>query len=56
MTRPWYSALKNLKLIASFGWFFLDEAEKNRLVNPDGVGNRLISELEIPPKGGVGAS
>ena len=24
----WYSALKNLKLIASFGWFFLDEAEK----------------------------
>ena len=26
----WYSSLENLKLIASFGWFFLDEAEKQQ--------------------------
>jgi len=44
----WYSALKNLKLIASFGWFFLTRLKRNRLVNPDRVGNRLISKLEIP--------
>ena len=37
-----------LKLIASFGWFFLTRLKRNRLVNPDGVGNRLISKLEIP--------
>jgi len=49
----WYSALKNLKLIASFGWFFLTRLKRNRLVNSDGVGNRPISEVEIPPKGRV---
>jgi hypothetical protein len=49
----WYSALKNLKLIASFGWFFLTRLKSNRLVNPDGGGNRPIREVEIPPEGRV---
>ena len=49
----WYSALKNLKLIASFGWFFLTRLKSNRLVNPDGRGNVPISSVEIPEEGRV---
>ena len=49
----WYSALKNLKLIASFGWFFLTRLKSNRLVNPDGGGNVPISSVEIPEEGRV---
>jgi len=49
----WYSALKNLKLIASFGWFFLTRLKSNRLVNPDGRGNVPISSVEIPKEGKV---
>ena len=49
----WYSALKNLKLIASFGWFFLTRLKSNRLVNPDGKGNQPICEVDIPAEGRV---
>jgi hypothetical protein len=49
----WYSSLKNLKLIASFGGFFLTRLKSNRLVNPDRQGNRPIREVEIPPAGRV---
>jgi putative transposase len=49
----WYSSLENLKLIASFAWFFLTRLKSNRLVNPDGQGNRPICEIEIPPEGRV---
>jgi hypothetical protein len=42
-----------LKLIASFGWFFLTRLKSNRLVNPDGRGSRSIREVEIPPEGRV---
>jgi putative transposase len=49
----WYASLKNLKLIASFGWFFLTRLKSNRLVNPDRQGNRPIREVEIPPEGRV---
>jgi putative transposase len=49
----WYSSLKNLKLIVSFGGFFLTRLKRNRLVNPDRQGNRLIREVEIPPEGRV---
>jgi putative transposase len=49
----WYASLKNLKLIASFGWFFLTRLKSNRLVNPDRQGNRPIREVEIPPAGRV---
>jgi hypothetical protein len=49
----WYASLKNLKLIASFGWFFLTRLKRNRRVNPDRQGNRPIREVEIPPEGRV---
>lgn len=49
----WYSGLENLKLIASFGWFFLTRLKSNRLVNPDGKGNVPICEVEIPGEGRV---
>jgi putative transposase len=52
----WYASLKNLKLIASFGWFFLTRLKSNRLVNPDRQGNRPIREVEIPTGGAGGAS
>ena len=45
--------MKNLKLIASFGWFFLTRFKSNRLVNPDGGGNVPISSVEIPEEGRV---
>jgi putative transposase len=46
----WCSSLENLKLIASFGWFFLTRLKSNLLVNPGGQGNRPICEIEIPPE------
>jgi putative transposase len=49
----WYASLKNLKLIASFGWFFLTRLKSNRLVNPNRQGNRPIREVAIPPEGRV---
>jgi hypothetical protein len=48
-----YASLKNLKLIASFGGFFLTRRKRNRLVNPDRQGNRPIREVGIPPEGRV---
>jgi len=47
----WYSSLENLKLIASFGWFFLTRLKRNCLVNPEGKGNRPIREVDIPKRG-----
>jgi putative transposase len=44
---------KNLKLIASFGGFFLTRRKRNRLVNPDRQGDRPIREVEIPTEGRV---
>jgi len=52
MMDSWYSGLENLKLIASLGWF-LSRIKSNRIVNPDGKGNRPIREVEIPPEGRV---
>jgi hypothetical protein len=48
-----YSALENLKLIVCLGWFFLTRLKSNRLVNPDGEGDRPIEEVNIPPEGRV---
>jgi len=53
MMDSWYSSLENLKAIAREGWFFLTRLKKNRLVNPDGRGNVLISQVDIPPEGKV---
>ena len=53
MMDSWYSSLKNLKLIALQGWFFLTRLKSNRLVNPDGKGNVPITAVDIPPAGRV---
>jgi len=49
----WYASLENLKQIAALGWRFLTRLKHNRLVNPDGRGNRPIEAVAIPPKGRV---
>jgi hypothetical protein len=52
----WYASLENLKWIASVGWHFVTRLRSNRLVNPDGLGNRPISTVDIPLEGVRGAS
>jgi hypothetical protein len=47
----WYSGLENLKLVRSFGWHWLTQLKKNRLVSLDRSGNRPISEWLIPSHG-----
>lgn len=42
----WYSSLANLKLLRQWSWPFFVAMKGNRKVNPDGEGNRPISELE----------
>ena len=53
MFDSWYSGLDNLKLVRSFGWYFLTRLKSNRHVNPDNSYNRQISEIIIPECGGV---
>ena len=43
----WYSSLANLKLIRTLGWQWLTRLKANRLVNPDGTGNRPVSACDI---------
>lgn len=49
----WYASLENLKLIRSLGWHWLTRFKANRLVDPEGSGNRPISEVYIPRHGAV---
>jgi hypothetical protein len=49
----WYSGLDNLKLIRQCEWHWLTQLKSNRLVDPDGTGNRPVSDLLIPPHGAV---
>lgn len=49
----WYSGLENLKRIRRYGWRWLTQLKANRLVNPDGRGNRPLSEVEISEQGTV---
>lgn len=49
----WYSSLENLKTVRDYGWRWLTQLKSNRLVNPDGEGNRPISEVEISEQGTV---
>lgn len=44
----WFASLKNLKLLRQFRWHWLTQLKNNRLVDPDGTGNRPISEVYIP--------
>lgn len=47
----WYASLDNLKLLRAFDWLWLCRLQANRLVNPDGQGNRQVREIHIPRSG-----
>jgi len=47
----WYAALENLKLLRDLEWAWLTRLKSNRLVDPDGESNRIVSEIAIPPQG-----
>lgn len=47
----WYSSLENLKLLRDLDWTWLTRLKKNRLVDPDGEGNRQLQELELSANG-----
>ena len=49
----WYSSLKNLKHLDELEWRWLTRLKSNRLVNPDGQGNRSISTVPFPREGRV---
>jgi hypothetical protein len=49
----WYASLENLKELCRLGWRWLVRLKSNRLVNPDGQGNRAICQVDIPPEGRV---
>lgn len=47
----WYASLDNLKQVRSLQWHWLTQLKSNRLVDPDGSGNRHVSTLLIPRHG-----
>ena len=47
----WYASLENLKLLREIEWDWLTRLKSNRLVDPDGEGNRAIRDIEIPARG-----
>jgi len=47
----WYSGLDNLKAIRSHGWHWFSRLKTNRQVNPDGMGNRAVSDCAIREAG-----
>lgn len=47
----WYASLDNLKAIAGYGWRWLTRLKSNRLVNPDGRGNRPLGACAIAEAG-----
>lgn len=47
----WYSSLDNLKAIRRHEWHWLTRLKGNRLVNPDGTGNRPLSDVALAPHG-----
>jgi putative transposase len=49
----WYASLENLKLVRELGWSWLTQLKSNRLVDPNGSGNRPVSEVLIPRHGAV---
>ena len=49
----WYSCLENLKLVRGYGWTWLSRLKRNRQVNPEGMGNRPICEVDIAATGTV---
>ena len=47
----WYASLDNLKALRGHGWRWLTRLKANRLVNPDGTGNRPLGECAIGETG-----
>ena len=47
----WYAGLENLKAIRAHGWRWLTQLQANRLVNPDGAGNRPLGDCPIAAAG-----
>lgn len=47
----WYSSLDNLKLLRSFGWYWLTQLKSNRHVSVDHSGHRAICDVFIPVQG-----
>ncbi len=47
----WYASLANLKAIRSHGWRWVTQLKANRLVNPDGTGNRPLADCALSPTG-----
>lgn len=47
----WYSGLENLKAIRGYGWHWLTRLKSNRLVNPDGTGNRPLHDVPVAAHG-----
>jgi len=49
----WYASLSNLKLIRACDWQWLTQLKANRLVDPDGTGNRPLSDTLLGLTGSV---
>jgi putative transposase len=47
----WYASLANLKAIRGYGWRWVTQLKANRLVNPDGTGNRPLGDCAISETG-----
>ena len=47
----WYTSLENLKLVRTFGWHWLTQLKKNRLLSLDRSGDRPVSEWLISSHG-----
>ncbi len=47
----WYASLPNLKAIRGHGWRWVTQLKANRLVNPDGNGDRPLGDCAISPTG-----
>jgi putative transposase len=47
----WYASRDNLKLVRRCGWHWLTQLKSNRLVNPDGTGNRPLSACALAETG-----
>jgi DDE superfamily endonuclease len=49
----WYSGLENLKQVRRLNWHWLTQLKSNRLVDPDGAGNRPVRELLLSRQGSI---
>ena len=47
----WYSGLDNLKCLRRLQWRWLTRLKSNRLVNPDGTGQRPLAEVDLATTG-----